>query len=558
MESYYAAISDGSGEMQRAEHTLVERHKARLQELESMPRRAADVFWWPFVQHDFVKVPESDITTIDSAHEDTFVVHSRPSEPLPAAKTSHSLLAPHLDGSASWWTQAFGHGHPRLALTAAHAAGRYGHVLFPLAVHAPALDLAERLVRGPGAGWADRVFYSDDGSTAVEVALKMAVRAVALRRRHADAARRATNHDTTPELGVLGIKGCYHGDTIGAMDACEGGVYNATVEWHRERGFWFDPPTIGVHDGAVQITLPSTLKESSSGSNSLPSISAAYDISARLQTPLAKAYQKHIQEELKRLASNGRAFGALMIEPLVLGAGGMLFVDPLFQRVLVDVVRGSGDLFNTMSPSSSPSDWNGLPIIFDEVFTGLHRLGPLTPASILGVSPDIAVYAKILTGGLIPLSVTLATEPIFSAFNFPGAKKIDALLHGHSYSAHPVGCAVASASMDEMHTVTQGPAWQDAKKRCFGGLYGYGGDTLQQGKKHEFEGAWTLWDPEFVRDVSKQSRVEQTMSLGTLLAITLRDPEGGELLHRTRKQRFTKLPGCMRAQGTRLRQLRRL
>lgn len=539
MENYYTTISDGTGEMQRAEQVLTEQHKSRLKELESMPRRAADTFWWPFAQHDFVKVPERDITTIDSAHGDAFSVHSTASEHPPAMTTSASLLAPHLDGSASWWTQAFGHGNQRLALAAAHAAGRYGHVIFPLAVHAPALDLAERLVRGPGAGWADRVFYSDDGSTAVEVALKMAVRAVALRRRHADAARQMPKQEVKSELGVLGIKGCYHGDTIGAMDACEGGVYNATVEWHRERGFWFDPPTIGVHDGAVQITLPPTLGGASSGSNTLPSISAAYDVSARLQTPLAETYRKHIQEELKRLASNGHAFGALLIEPLVLGAGGMLFVDPLFQRVLVDVVRASSNFFNTNSTGSSSSDWHGLPIIFDEVFTGLHRLGPLTPASVLGVSPDIAVYAKILTGGLVPLSVTLATEPIFSAFNFPGAKKIDALLHGHSYTAHPVGCAVASASMDEMRTVTQGSTWRDAKKRCSGGLYGWGSATSQQDVKREFEGAWTLWDPEFVQAVSKQSQVEQTMSLGTLLAITLRDPEGGELLCRTKRRQFT-------------------
>lgn len=558
MESYYASISDGAGEMQRAEQTLTERHRKRLQELESMPRRAANTFWWPFVQHDFVKVPERDITTIDSAHGDTFVVHTTPSEQLPVAATSTSLLAPHLDGSASWWTQAFGHGHPRLALAAAQAAGRYGHVLFPLAVHTPALDLAERLVRGPGAGWADRVFYSDDGSTAVEVALKMAVRAVALRRRHTDATRQTPKGDVVAELGVLGIKGCYHGDTIGAMDACEGGVYNATVEWHRERGFWFDPPTIGIHDGTVKITLPPTLKENSSGSNTLSSISAAYDVSARLQTPLAETYQNYIQKELKRLASNGRAFGALMIEPLVLGAGGMLFVDPLFQRVLVDVVRASGNLFNTNSSSSSSPNWNGLPVIFDEVFTGLHRLGPLTPASVLGVSPDIAVYAKILTGGLIPLSVTLATEPIFSAFNFPGAKKIDALLHGHSYSAHPIGCAVASASMDEMRTVTQAVAWQDAKERCSGGLYEYRGDISRQGEKHEFEGAWTLWDPSFVQEVSKRPQVEQTMSLGTLLAITLSDPEGGESPHRLMKPQLTKLTNCMRVQATKPRRPRRL
>ncbi|KAG9126465.1 hypothetical protein FRC07_003316 [Ceratobasidium sp. 392] len=522
MESYYNSISDGEGEMRRAEETLARLHKQRIEELNSMSRRAESTFWWPFVQHDFIKSPERDIATIDSAHADSFIVHTpTTSEQKP------SLLASHIDGSASWWTQAFGHAHPKLALAAASAAGRYGHVLFPLAVHAPALKLAENLIRGPGAGWADRVFYSDDGSTAVEVALKMAVRAVALRRRRGNEAEANLNRAERPELGILGHKGSYHGDTIGAMDACEGGVYNAAVEWHRERGFWFDPPTIGIRNGAVQVTVPDGFGDSSISQHTLSSVSAAYDVASRLHTPLAKIYEEHIRSELERLATEGRAFGALMIEPLVLGAAGMVFVDPLFQRILVDVIRSSSELFKTSTEKISPSDWTGLPIIFDEVFTGLHRLGPLTPASVLGVSPDIAVYAKILTGGLLPLSVTLATNSIFSAFNYPGAQKVDALLHGHSYTAHPVGCAVANAAIDEMRLETQGPAWQEAKQNCTGGLYSWGAPSRQGGDGKAFEGAWTMWDPVFVHEVSKEPKIEHTMSLGTVFAMTLRDPERG-------------------------------
>ncbi|KAG8733052.1 hypothetical protein FRC11_008995 [Ceratobasidium sp. 423] len=497
METYYTQISDGPGEIQRADQILSDAHKKRIENLASMSQRATKSFWWPFVQHDFIKSPEKDITTIDSAHGDSFSVHS------PSA--TGSLLKSHIDGSASWWTQSFGHSHQRLALAAAQAAGRYGHVIFPLAVHQPALDLAERLVKGPGAGWADRVFFSDDGSTAVEVALKMAVRAVALRRQKS----------TKTELGVLGIKGSYHGDTIGAMDACEGGVYNASVEWHRERGFWFDPPTVGVHDGVAQITVPS---DSGAQKHTFPSIAAVYGVDSRMKSPLADAYREHIRTEIKRLTRSGRAFGALVIEPIILGAGGMLFVDPLFQRVLVDTVRESSDLFETDRPNA-PGEWIGLPIIFDEVFTGFHRIGPLTPASMLGTTPDIGVYAKILTGGVVPLSATLATNSIFSAFNFPGAKKIDALLHGHSYSAHPVGCAVASATMDEIKIVTEGKEWQESKNRCSGGLY-----ASDERKESD---AWTLWDPNFVEAASRSEKVEQTMALGTVFAMTLRDAKGG-------------------------------
>ncbi|CAE6425641.1 unnamed protein product [Rhizoctonia solani] len=554
MESYYAQIADGPGEIQRADQVLTNAHKKRIENLESMPQRATKSFWWPFVQHDFIKNPEKDVTTIDSAHGDFFSVHS--------PNATDSFLKPHLDGSASWWTQSFGHSHHRLALAAAQAAGRYGHVIFPLAVHQPALDLAERLVKGPGAGWADRVFFSDDGSTAVEVALKMAMRAVALRRQHSTKAElgvlgiKGSYHgdtigamdacedrvffsddgstavevalkmavravalrrqqDTKTELGVLGIKGSYHGDTIGAMDACEGGVYNASVEWHRERGFWFDPPTVGVRDGIAEITVPNSF---GAQNHTFPSISAIYDMVSRLTTPLADAYRKHIRAELERLTQFGRAFGALVIEPIVLGAGGMLFVDPLFQRILVETVRQSSDLFKTRQPETA-GEWSGLPIIFDEVFTGFHRIGPLTSASMLGATPDIGVYAKILTGGVVPLSATLATNSIFSSFNFPGAKKIDALLHGHSYSAHPVGCAVASATMDEIGLVTRGKEWQEAKRRCLDGLYASNGRSESD--------AWTLWDPKFVEAASKKKRVEQTMALGTVFAMTLRGANGG-------------------------------
>ncbi|CAE6349399.1 unnamed protein product [Rhizoctonia solani] len=497
MEAYYTQISGASGEIWRADQILSHVHRKRIENLESMPERATKSFWWPFVQHDFIKNPEKDITTIDSAHGDSFSVHS--------PNTTGSLLNSYLDGSASWWTQAFGHSHHRLALAAAQAAGRYGHVIFPLAVHQPALDLAERLIKGPGAGWADRAFFSDDGSTAVEVALKMAVRAVALRRQQ----------DPKTELGVLGIKGSYHGDTIGAMDACEGGVYNASVEWHRERGYWFDPPTVGVHDGVAQITIPNG---SGARTHKFPSIAAIYDVNSRLNTPLANAYRKEIREKLEHLTQSGRAFGALVIEPIVLGAGGMLFVDPLFQRVLVDTVRESSDLFKT-EKLGIPGEWAGLPVIFDEVFTGLHRIGPLTPALMLGAKPDIGVYAKILTGGVVPLSATLATDCIFSAFNFPGAKKIDALLHGHSYSAHPIGCAVASAAMDELKVVTKGQEWEEAIRRCSRGLYA--SNDRNEGSP------WTLWDPSFIEAVSKSKRVEQTMALGTVFAMTLRGAEGG-------------------------------
>ena len=163
-----------------------------------------------------------------------------------------------------------------------------------------------------------------------------------------------------------------------------------------------------------------------------------------------------------------RSFGTLILEPVVMGAGGMIFVDPLFQRVLIDTVRTNRDLFPSCAPTPSPTStatppiWQGLPIIFDEVFVGLYRLGRPTTSSFLGaaVHPDLACYAKILTGGLVPMAVTLASDAIFQAFW--GNQKVDALLHGHSYTAHPIGCTIANRTLDILEGMQTDGAWSGA------------------------------------------------------------------------------------------------
>jgi dethiobiotin synthetase/adenosylmethionine--8-amino-7-oxononanoate aminotransferase len=130
------------------------------------------------VQHGLVH--ENNVTVIDSAHSDFYSVSNKSVVDDPSSKDS--VLSPQFDGSASWWTQVLGHAHPSLTLAAARASGRYGHVLFPQAVHLPALKLAEKLIHdGPGKGWASRAFFSDNGSTGMEVTLKMAIRAYSSR-----------------------------------------------------------------------------------------------------------------------------------------------------------------------------------------------------------------------------------------------------------------------------------------------------------------------------------------------------------------------------------------
>ncbi|KAF7333521.1 PLP-dependent transferase [Mycena venus] len=465
------------------------RHEQRLVELDSMPRRSLDALWWPFVQHGLVK-GEKDVTVIDSASCDFFSVYN----------PQTSSLESQLDGSASWWTQAFGHAHPALTLAAARASGRYGHVMFPQATHTPALQLAERLLEGPGKDWASRVFFSDDGSTGMEIALKMALRAFSVRHKLEGKERK--------ELGVLGLRGSYHGDTIGAMDACaEEGVY--TCEWHNAKGYWLDPPTISIQRGRPVIALPPALTASEGMFESTvvsDSESWVYDVAGRLKTPLAEVYRGYISRTLQGLkrARGVPRLAALVLEPLVMGAGGMIFVDPLFQRVLVDVVR-------ERDPASPSGSWRGLPVIYDEVFVGLYRLGMQSTIPLLGATPDISVNAKILTGGLVPLAATLASDSIFRAFY--STEKAEALLHGHSYTAHALGCEVANETFKLIEKEARSKAWLAAQARW------QAPDAPST--------VWSFWDPQFVQAVSRLDTVAEVMALGTVLSIKVKDSQAG-------------------------------
>ena len=180
-----------------------------------------------------------------------------------------------------------------------------------------------------------------------------------------------------------------------------------TCEWHDAKGYWLDPPTVSSKKGRVVVSLPPSIAE---GATEVPvgSLQQAYDVQSRLKPPLARLYRNFVQSTLKKLQKrDAPEIAALVLEPLVMGAGGMIFVDPLFQRVLIDVVRASEPYL------AAQGGWSGLPVIFDEVFVGLYRLGLQSTGPLLGVNPDISVHAKILTGGLLPLAVTLASDSIF-------------------------------------------------------------------------------------------------------------------------------------------------
>lgn len=227
-----------------------------------------------------------------------------------------------------------------------------------------------------------------------------------------------------------------------------------------------------------------------------------------------------------------------------------MLVDPLFQRTLINVVRRCQAVFapeaSELSVNPGDSTWTGLPVVADEVFTGLYRLGHASSSQLLGVQPDIAVYAKLLTGGLLPLSCTVASESVFDAFLAEG--KSDALLHGHSYTAHAVGCNVADTSLKLLHKFSSGGSW-DAYKQDWGADHeasssmaeavkslvatAAGRPSTEAGGESSMAVAttipdvWSVWSTAFLKELSHLThRVDSAWALGSVLSISLKDAEG--------------------------------
>ncbi|EME39930.1 hypothetical protein DOTSEDRAFT_178788 [Dothistroma septosporum NZE10] len=482
-------------------------HDKRISELRSLPEEADRAIWHPFVQH--TERSKDTIMAWDSAYGDHFQSYSLKQDAAFNGSPKKSLLTPAFDGSASWWTQGLGHGNPTLALTAAHAAGRYGHVMFGGAIHKPGLDLAQTVINKSGNPRLSKVFYSDNGSTGMEVAVKMALRASVERYQPKD----------PKNVSILGLKNSYHGDTIGTMDCSEPSIFNGKVEWYKGRGLWLDFPTVKMREGQW---LVEPFEGAPFEPQKYDSLNDVFDFDKR--EAAYNAYQKYLKTIIPtKVAEGNLTLGALILEPILLGAGGMMFADPLYQRCLVEVAREfkpekPSDFLATQHSNGDNHDWSGLPVIFDEVFTGLYRLGRFSAASFLGVDPDIVVNAKLLTGGLLPLCTTTASQSIFKAFL--SNDKTDALLHGHSYTAHPMGCAVANESLRQLQNLNQGGAWEKFKE-----------DWSPRGTSHGvsyqgIEHAWSMWSWDFISNVSYKANVDNVFALGSVLAITLKDPAG--------------------------------
>lgn len=514
MRAYYKGASTNAQVDKFIDEFLIA-HDKRVAYLRDMPNQATEAIWHPFMQH--TERNETNVIAMESAYGDYFQAYSKYRDTAqflekdsPRSRPETNLLKPAFDASASWWTQGLGHGNPRLALTAAHAAGKYGHVMFAGAVHEPALELAQTLIKDMGNPRLSKVFYTDNGSTGMEVAVKMALRAASKR------------NGWAPEdnVEILGLIGSYHGDTIGTMDCSEPSIFNKKVEWYRGRGHWLDFPQVRLRDGQWIVEPPRSMRKAIGSTRTFNSLEEIFDLEARRED--WGRYRSYLDAELWHLRQKGHKFGALVMEPVILGAGGMLFADPLFQRCLVDAVRGidpNADSARAMDAQGKDKDWQGMPVIFDEVFTGLYRLGRFDAAGFLGTDPDIVVNAKLLTGGLLPLCTTTASEAIFEAFL--SADKSDALLHGHSYTAHAIGCSVANESLSTMATISQGKDWagfrQDWKAPQ---------PSAAAVDTAETPVPWSMWSKSFVEAISRQPNVDYVFAIGSVFAMSLKDPAG--------------------------------
>jgi adenosylmethionine-8-amino-7-oxononanoate aminotransferase len=267
-----------------------------------------------------------------------------------------------IDGISSWWTILHGHRHPALLKALHEATTSFDHVHFAGVTHAPAVELAELLLStAPWPG--GRVFYSDDGSTAVEVALKMAY-------------QYWCHRGETQRTRFVGFEGGYHGDTFGAMAVSRDPVFFSRFE-----------PLL-------------------------------------FQSDIVPLSAERLDETLTR--NRGRV-AAVIVEPLVQGAGGMRMHSPQVLRDLFEVAKRHGVLF-----------------IADEVMTGGGRTGPLWAHQSAGIAPDLICAGKTLAGGMLPLAATLAALHIVNAWDTDDRRRT--FFHGHSFTAQPLACAVAAAN----------------------------------------------------------------------------------------------------------------
>lgn len=288
----------------------------------------------------------------------------------------------YLDGVSSLWCNLFGHRREELDRALKEQLNRIAHSTFLGLSHAPGIELAEKLIEIAPSGL-HRVFYSDSGATAVEIALKMAVQYWQLRGRE-----KRTKFASLVEA--------YHGDTVGSMSV---GYSETFHRFHRSMLF----PTVRINPPHFFRRLKGMSEE--------------------------EALKNAVQEANDTLSKERDSLAALIMEPLMQGAAGMWSQPPGYVKALKEICRK-----------------NRILLILDEVATGFGRTGRMFACEHENVSPDILCLAKGITGGYLPLAATLTTEEIFTAF-LGEYREFKSFFHGHTYTGNPLGCAVALASL---------------------------------------------------------------------------------------------------------------
>ena len=329
--------------------------------VKDLVRRDAACLWHPFTQAATAWPPLPVMSAQGS------YLHLRNGEKL-------------LDAISSWWTNLHGHGHPVIAAAVAQQVMTLDHVLFAGCTHPPAVLCAESLLSAAPKNL-KRVFFSDDGSTAVEVALKMAFQFHAQR-------------GQAQRTQFVALTHGYHGDTVGAMALG-------------------DPNDFANPFGPLLFPVARVPAAVASGD------ALRCDISVQ---PQLDALHFALDQRSNRVA-------AVILEPMVQAAGGMILHPPAYLRGVAQLCRAYGVL-----------------LIADEVMTGFGRTGKMFACEHADLAPDLLCVAKGLTGGVMPLAATLASDEIYRAFLSDDASK--AFLHGHSFTANPIACAAAIASFE--------------------------------------------------------------------------------------------------------------